>query len=669
MLRRKTRRRAICLIASSVVALMLSPVVNVRTATAAWPSNASIGGVAVCDTAGDQEEFRILSDGVGGVYCLWFDARTGFGEVRLKRFNPAGQATGWPEQGLRIADETIGVSMLTLAPSGPGAVVATWWSSSDSKNKSQCFDSTGAAMWAPGGVLLPSSFNSLGNGGAVFPDGSRVYAGIGDTVLGLTIMAIRQLSDGSLAWPSPVVLRQSFQSVYEPVICAITDSTVAITWRDDRTGAPGIYGQCLDLAGNVRWQAGGTRLMPTPATSGRLSPNGLGGVSGCYLYFGDDVNRGDFRLFNVDANGNTLPHWPTDGLPYANEPNSSPGGVGAVTFTDVPGEVLLGWRDTFDSTNGIFRVQRFDTTATPIWPGRGRIAFQATSPTYDTHGWPDGKGGFCVSVLGMSPGYDVFGQYVRPDGSAKWPTPFVPVCTAPGVQDRGIYTSQLVTPDSSGGAFYCWVDYRNAATASDLYIQHVNADGTLGGVVTATEASAISATYLGGCAEVRWHASVDPGVTFVVQRQQDGGEWTTIGAPADEGDDLWAVRDCAVVRGARYAYRLEWTQDGSVRHSSAISLAIPLQPEFAMSPPWPNPVRDRVTFDYALSRRGPVRVSVHDLSGRLVKVIESGEREAGEHRVVWHAEAAAGRALDPGCYWIQLEAEGQKRSRQVVVVK
>jgi len=664
-----SRWRFACLPAVSLVALALCTMSGVRGALAAWPSSPGIGGIAVCDTAGNQEEFRLLPDGVGGVFCFWADIRTGFEEARLKRFNAAGESPGWPEQGLQVADRTIAVGNMTLAPNGPGAIVVTWLSSVDFKLRAQCFDSTGAALWTPGGVVMAVSVVDLNNTVAVFPDGSKVYAGIGDSVNGTRIVAIRQRADGSLAWPAPIVLREFFQPVYEPRICSISDSTVAITWTDGRTGTPGIYGQCLDLEGNTRWAAGGKRLLPTPATQGRLAPNGVGGLSGCYFYFGDDATYGDLRLFNVGADGEPFRGWPSDGLPYANEPDRGPGGIGVVTFTDVPGEVLLSWRDTFDSTNGIFRVQRFDTTATPVWPDRGRAAFQLALPNRGVQGSPDGEGGFALCVFGGSPTYDLYGQYVGPDGSAKWPQSLVPVCTAAGVQDRGTYTSQLVAPDSSGGAFYCWVDYRNAATSPDLYIQHVNADGTLGGVVTATNASAISASFIQGCAEVRWHASVDPGVVFTVQRQPDGGEWVAIGSPTDEGDELWAVRDCAVERGARYAYRLQWSQDGELRHSAAISLAIPLQPEFAFSAPWPNPVRDRITFDYSLSARSEVRVSVLDLSGRLMSVVESGVRDAGEHRLTWRPARESGESLEPGCYWVQFEAERERRSRQIVVVQ
>lgn len=642
-----------------------------HAARAAWPASPSVGGIVVNDTLGFQEEFRIVSDGVGGVYCYWDDQRTGYRQARLKRFNAAGESPGWPGQGLMLADSLPTFESMTLSPNGRGAVVVTWYSPRDFKFHSQCVDSNGTVLWAPSGPLvLQDGVTEVNNAVAALSDGSRVYAWLRTSaVYGTRVWAMRQRADGLPAWPGPVMLREAMQDVYEPVICAVGDSAVVVAWTDTRTGAPGIYGQLLDLDGNPKWPAGGKWLMPGPGTQGRLTANGVGGAAGCYVYFGDDPTYGDLRLFNVGPDGEPVGSWPSDGLPYANEPNQSAGGIGVVTFTEVPGEILLGWRDIFDSSNGIYRVQRFDTTATPLWQGRGRAAWQATAPTSSTEGWPDGAGGFVVSVLGTSPGYDVFGQYVRPDGSGKWQFNLLPVCTAPGAQARGTYTRQLVVPDSSGGAFYCWVDYRNAATSPDLYIQHVNADGTLGGVVTATEASAISASFIQGCAEVRWHASVDPGIVFTVQRQSDGGEWAAIGSPIDEGDDLWAARDCAVERGARYAYRLEWSQDGELRHSAAISLAIPLQPEFAFSAPWPNPVRDRVTFDYSVSARSEVRVSVLDLSGRLVSVVESGVRDAGEHRLTWRAAGAGGESLEPGCYWIQLEAEGQRRARQIVIVK
>ena len=636
---------------------------------AGWPANPSVN-VAVSDTAGTQEEFRFVADGQGGVYVLWADYGAGGTSplIKLKRFGPNGSSAGWPAQGMVLAENSWAVGEMNVIGVDGGVIVSWLPDQSDGLLRVQNVDSTGVLRWGSGAVQATlTAISEMDNAAVRLSDGSVVYAWWNSGVPNPNskIRLMRVLPTGTRGWSQEVVARDLPTTVEQPSIAAVSDTEVVVTWLDRRDN--GIYGQRVGASGVTQWQQNGLKLLPR-GYWGEIASNGLGGLCGVYVDFASDPNFGDLLLFNVGPDGAPFGGWPAAGVPYATAPGVITS-TGRVVASPADSSVLLAWGYRANNANGDYQVQKFDQNAQPLWPGVGKLAYHGVSSTRGYDSAPDGVGGMFLSIFRPSTNNDLYLQHILPDGSVAWQDGGVPVSTAAGTQYASTWTLRTSTPDSSGGAFVCWRDTRNAATSPDLYIQHVNADGTLGGVVTATEASAISATYLGGCAEVRWHASVDPGVTFAAQRQQDGGEWTTIGAPADEGDDLWAARDCAVVRGARYAYRLEWTQDGSVRHSSAISLAIPLQPEFAMSPPWPNPVRNRVTFDYALSRRGPVRVSVHDLSGRLVKVIESGERDAGEHRVVWHAEAAAGRALDPGCYWIQLEAEGQRRSRQVVVVR
>ncbi len=635
----------------------------------AWPSSPE-ANVAVCDTAGTQENFRIVADGVGGVFCVWEDDREAQLQVRIKRFNAFGNSPGWPPQGIVLQRETIGFDMVTLVSSGHGTAIASWMPMTNHRLNVQKVDSTGALLWnAPAVEASQIAITEMLNSAAVLSDGSVVYAWVSDTisVQRSRIFLSRILPNGQRAWESDARLRDTLTTVNYPQVVAVSDTEVVVAWEDLRPDAPGVYVSRVGVSGVPQWPRSGLRVLPY-GTWGHIAPNGRGGIAGAYVDFAADPQFGDLLLFNIGPDGAPVGGWPSNGSPCATSPGVVTG-HGNLVGSPADSSILVLWEDRASPPLVRGMVQKFGFDGQPRWPGLGKSVFQTTNSVRSIRAVADGEGGLFVSTFTPSTNADLFGQHMRWDGELAWEFSGVAVSTAPGTQYRSGYAYDTSTPDSSGGAFYCWVDYRNAATSPDLYIQHVNADGTLGGVVTATEASAISATYLGGCAEVRWHASVDPGVTFAVQRQQDGDGWATIGAPADEGDDLWAARDCAVVRGARYAYRLEWTQDGSVRHSSAISLAIPLQPEFAMSPPWPNPVRDRVTFDYALSRRGPVRVSVHDLSGRLVKVIESGDRDAGEHRVTWRATGGGGGALNAGCYWLQLEAEGQRRARQVVVVK
>lgn len=633
-----------------------------------WPTDPSTNA-AVSDTAGTQEEFRFVADGQGGVYVLWADYGAGGTSplIKLKRFGPNGSSADWPAQGMVLAENAWYIGAMNLI-GADGGVIATWVpDQSDGLLRMQKVDSTGALLWVNNALQASQTvISQMDNAMDRLADGSIMFTWCnGGNSATTRVRLARVLPSGQRAWAQDIILRELPVAVEQASIAAVSDTEVVVTWLDRRDN--GIYGQRVGASGVPQWQQNGLKLLPR-GYWGEIVSNGLGGLCGVYVDFASDPNFGDLLLFNVGPDGAPFGGWPAAGVPYATAPGVITS-TGRVVASPADSSVLLAWGYRANNANGDYQVQKFDQNAQPLWPGVGKLAYHGVSSTRGYDSAPDGVGGMFLSIFRPSTNNDLYLQHILPDGSVAWQDGGVPVSTAAGTQYGSTWTLRTSTPDSSGGAFVCWRDTRNAATSPDLYIQHVNADGTLGGVVTATEASAISATYLEGCAEVRWHAPVDPGVTFAVQRQQDGGEWTTIGAPADEGDDLWAARDCAVVRGARYAYRLEWTQDGALRHSSAISLAIPLQPEFAMSPPWPNPVRDRVTFDYALSRRGPARVSVHDLSGRLVRVIESGERDAGEHRVVWHAQAAAGRALDPGCYWIQLEAEGQRRSRQVVVVK
>jgi hypothetical protein len=50
----------------------------------------------------------------------------------------------------------------------------------------------------------------------------------------------------------------------------------------------------------------------------------------------------------------------------------------------------------------------------------------------------------------------------------------------------------------------------------------------------------------------------------------------------------------------------------------------------------PNPFRDASTISYSLPARVDVELRVVDVRGRVVRTLESGAKEAGEHRVEWN---------------------------------
>ena len=80
--------------------------------------------------------------------------------------------------------------------------------------------------------------------------------------------------------------------------------------------------------------------------------------------------------------------------------------------------------------------------------------------------------------------------------------------------------------------------------------------------------------------------------------------------------------------------------------------------------PYPNPVRDRATVSYALPEPATVQLTVYDVLGRRVAVLDEGRREPGVHHLTWTPETAAS-----GVYLLRFSADGQTRTRKVMHVR
>lgn len=79
----------------------------------------------------------------------------------------------------------------------------------------------------------------------------------------------------------------------------------------------------------------------------------------------------------------------------------------------------------------------------------------------------------------------------------------------------------------------------------------------------------------------------------------------------------------------------------------------------------PNPFRPSTTLRFELERSGPVRLSVHDVSGRLVRTLLDAPLDAGPHEIRWDAQGVRG-AVAAGVYFVRLEAGGVVESRRAI---
>ncbi len=88
-------------------------------------------------------------------------------------------------------------------------------------------------------------------------------------------------------------------------------------------------------------------------------------------------------------------------------------------------------------------------------------------------------------------------------------------------------------------------------------------------------------------------------------------------------------------------------------------------------PSAPNPLRARagnasVAFELPFSSHVDVRV--HDVSGRLVRGLSHGFRQAGRHTVSWAARDDQGSRVAAGVYFVRIEAAGRRGASRVVVL-
>jgi hypothetical protein len=89
------------------------------------------------------------------------------------------------------------------------------------------------------------------------------------------------------------------------------------------------------------------------------------------------------------------------------------------------------------------------------------------------------------------------------------------------------------------------------------------------------------------------------------------------------------------------------------------------QPQaLALEAAYPNPFRASATVGYRLTQPADVRLAVYDVLGRRVAVLAEGPAGAGEHRATFDAAGLAS-----GVYLVVLEADGQRQSKKVLLLR
>jgi beta-glucanase (GH16 family) len=139
--------------------------------------------------------------------------------------------------------------------------------------------------------------------------------------------------------------------------------------------------------------------------------------------------------------------------------------------------------------------------------------------------------------------------------------------------------------------------------------------------------------------------------------------WTTVSASAFLSAGTQVMRFVPTTAG----FNVNWFEI----LSGASAVQTDLRPAgYALHPCHPNPFNPATTISYDLPEPAVVRLTIHDLAGRLVRTLVAGAVVGeGRHEVVWNGRDDAGQIMAAGVYFYRLDAAGFSETKRMTLVK
>ncbi len=208
-------------------------------------------------------------------------------------------------------------------------------------------------------------------------------------------------------------------------------------------------------------------------------------------------------------------------------------------------------------------------------------------------------------------------------------------------------------------------DDEAAIHVNDILARRVY-DAGYANATTPTQLSLANASAVAGRVVLRWFGAELAGRELRVERRELEREWVSMGTVRAEASGVIEFEDGTADAGARYGYRLTWSEGGWERNGGETWISVSMLPAFRLHGVRPNPATgDALHAAFSLQGRGEVRLRLLDVSGRNVLQYSAGDMEPGEHIV----RLGNPRQLAPGIYLLELSQGGRTVTARAAVVR
>jgi hypothetical protein len=470
----------------------------------AWPDNAALNQ-ALCIAGGEQTTPRIAALSDGGVYVAWFDQRSGTYAMYLQRLSAEGD-TLWAANGLLISGNPQATSLQDfdlIVDSADCAILAfdDTRAGTDRDIYAYRISPEGIFLWGPNGIVISSNAN--------FEAEPRL-ARLSDESIGIVwfesapigTINIRKLDlDGNDMFTPPTrTITSTFGCEYQRIVAADSGSFIVcyVNRQGSSFGTPRhIYMQRVAADGAFLWGTGTLILnMNVLAIQVRplLEADSAGGAF--VVWYDTRAGGSSAHVFAQRVANSGVILWPVNGVQTDNtagrlqfEP----------TFARIVGtqDIAVFYRET-NAAQSMFGIggQRVNSAGVVQWTAGG--AFYFTLDTLNrTNLVCAGVDEGAVLVYKQATAFAGINTFVKSfgvDGAGAnlWS---VTMCSVSSEKIR--MTAAKTTCDQ---VVAVWPDGRNGNR--DIYLQDVNADGTLGDCPIQTIDAPIELTILVSGADV-----------------------------------------------------------------------------------------------------------------------------------------------------------------------
>lgn len=94
-----------------------------------------------------------------------------------------------------------------------------------------------------------------------------------------------------------------------------------------------------------------------------------------------------------------------------------------------------------------------------------------------------------------------------------------------------------------------------------------------------------------------------------------------------------------------------------------------LPENFFLAPAYPNPFNPSTTIRYGLPQSAQVLITLHDILGRQIAVLDNGFKEAGHYSLIWNGLDYSQRQVGAGIYFCRLQAGDHAQSIKIIYLR